>query len=155
MLDGLSLSKAKLVVELGPGTGVFTEKLLELIGSKTRLLVIEINPEFYNSLKNKITDSRVTLINGSAADIQFYLRKMNATEVDYIISSLPLAVLPLSLRSRIVISARETLKQKGKYVQFQYTLQSQKMLEKVFNNVQIKTCLLNLPPAFIYSCSME
>mgnify|MGYP007000262323 len=44
---------------------------------------------------------------------------------------------------------------KGKYIQFQYTLQSQKMLEKVFSAVKIKSCLLNIPPAFVYTCSKE
>ena len=43
----------------------------------------------------------------------------------------------------------------GKYIQFQYTLQSQKMLEKVFSTVKIKSCLLNIPPAFVYTCSKE
>ena len=60
MMNGLTLSNAKVVVELGPGTGVFTEELLNLIGPKTQLLIIEINASFYKLLKEKIQDPRVT-----------------------------------------------------------------------------------------------
>ena len=155
MMNGLTLSNAKVVVELGPGTGVFTEELLNLIGPKTQLLIIEINASFYKLLKEKIQDPRVTLVNGSAADIGFYLKKMNVKDADVIISSIPLAVLPTRLRNRVVLSARHALRSKGKYIQFQYSLQSQKMLGKVFSSVQIKHCLLNIPPAFIYSCIKE
>tara|TARA_B100000767_G_scaffold272405_1_gene299988 strand:+ start:458 stop:1015 length:558 start_codon:yes stop_codon:yes gene_type:complete len=155
MMGNLALSEANVVIELGPGTGVFTKKLLELIGPKTKLLVIEINTSFYNTLKQQLNDPRLTLINGSATDISLYLKQQKLAEADVIISSLPLAVLPSFLRNRIVLSASDALSKKGKYVQFQYTLQSQKMLEKVFSTVKIKSCLLNIPPAFVYTCTKE
>ena len=155
MMGDLSLSEANVVVELGPGTGVFTKKLLELIGPKTKLLVIEINTSFYNNLKQQFSDPRLTLVNGSATDLSLYLKQLRLSQADIIISSLPLAVLPSFLRNRIVLSASDVLSKKGKYIQFQYTLQSQKMLEKVFSTVKIKSCLLNLPPAFVYTCSKE
>ena len=155
MMGNLSLSEANLVVEFGPGTGVFTKKILELIGPKTKLVVIEINTSFYDNLKQQLSDPRLTLINGSATDLSLYLKQLKLHKADVIISSLPLAVLPSFLRNRIVLSASDSLSKKGKYVQFQYTLQSQKMLEKVFSSVKIKSCLLNIPPAFIYTCSKE
>ena len=155
MMGDLSLSEANVVVELGPGTGVFTKKLLELIGPKTKLLVIEINTSFYNNLKQQFSDPRLTLVNGSATDLSLYLKQLRLSQADIIISSLPLAVLPSFLRNRIVLSASDVLSKKGKYIQFQYTLQSQKMLEKVFSTVKIKSCLLNIPPAFVYTCSKE
>ena len=155
MMGNLSLSEAKTVVELGPGTGVFTKKLLELIGPKTKLLVIEINTSFYNNLKQQFSDPRLTLVNGSATDLSHYLKQLRLSQADIIISSLPLAVLPSFLRNRIVLSASDALSKDGKYIQFQYTLQSQKMLEKVFSTVKIKSCLLNIPPAFVYTCSKE
>ena len=155
MMGNLSLSEANLVVEFGPGTGVFTKKILELIGPKTKLVVIEINTSFYDNLKQQLSDPRLTLINGSATDLSLYLKQLKLHKADIIISSLPLAVLPSFLRNRIVLSASDSLSKKGKYVQFQYTLQSQKMLEKVFSLVKIKSCLLNIPPAFIYTCSKE
>ena len=155
MMGNLSLSEAKVVVELGPGTGVFTKKLLELIGPQTKLLVIEINTIFYKNLKKQLSNQRLTLVKVSPTDLSLYLKQLGLSQADIIISSLPLAVLPSFLRNRIVLSASDALSQKGKYIQFQYTLQSQKMLEKVFSAVKIKSCLLNIPPAFVYTCSKE
>ncbi|MGB1453174.1 MAG: rRNA adenine N-6-methyltransferase family protein, partial [Crocinitomicaceae bacterium] len=43
MLDHLDFSSAEFVVELGPGTGVFTDRIIEKLGKDTTLLVIELN----------------------------------------------------------------------------------------------------------------
>ena len=69
MMGNLSLSEAKVVVELGPGTGVFTKKLLELIGPQTKLLVIEINTIFYKNLKKQLSNQRLTLVKVSPTDL--------------------------------------------------------------------------------------
>ena len=58
MLDHLDFSSAEFVVELGPGTGVFTDRIIEKLGKDTNLLVIELNDTFYKDLKNRITDKR-------------------------------------------------------------------------------------------------
>ena len=42
MLDHLNFKKAKLVVELGPGTGVFTQRIIEKLDRESTLLVIEL-----------------------------------------------------------------------------------------------------------------
>ena len=50
MLDHLNFKSAKLVVELGPGTGVFTERIIEKLGKDCTLLIIELNDKFYKDL---------------------------------------------------------------------------------------------------------
>jgi phosphatidylethanolamine/phosphatidyl-N-methylethanolamine N-methyltransferase len=155
MLGGLELVNADVVIELGPGTGVFTERLLELIGPKTTLLVIEINETFYENLKTQIKDPRAIIVKGSATDLDLYLKQIDKKEADIIISSLPLAVLPKTLRNRIVFSAKNILKTGGLYVQFQYSLHSIRILKRVFNSVKIKHCTLNIPPAFVYTCTKK
>ena len=47
MLDHLNFKQAKLVVELGPGTGVFTQRIIEKLDEESKLLVIELNDAFY------------------------------------------------------------------------------------------------------------
>lgn len=155
MIGELPLRDADVVVELGPGTGVFTERMLELIGPKTTLIVLEINETFYQNLKTQIKDPRVVLIKGCATNLELYLKQQNKKAVDFVVSSLPLAVLPATLRNRIVFSAKNILKPGGKYVQFQYSLHSFKILKRVFDTVKIKHCVLNIPPAFVYTCSKE
>ena len=46
MLAPIDFSKSKVVVELGPGTGVFTKALLKAMPQDSQLLVIELNEAF-------------------------------------------------------------------------------------------------------------
>jgi phospholipid N-methyltransferase len=118
-------------------------------------LVIEINETFYENLKTQIKDPRAIIVKGSATDLDLYLKQIDKKEADIIISSLPLAVLPKTLRNRIVLSAKNILKTGGLYVQFQYSLHSIRILKRVFNSVKIKHCTLNIPPAFVYTCTKK
>jgi phospholipid N-methyltransferase len=66
MLENINFKEAKVIVELGPGTGVFTDRLLELMHPESTLLIFELNDTFYNQLANRIHDPRVHLIHDSA-----------------------------------------------------------------------------------------
>ncbi|MBL6660844.1 MAG: SAM-dependent methyltransferase [Crocinitomicaceae bacterium] len=152
MLDHLDFSSAEFVVELGPGTGVFTDRIIEKLGKETTLLVIELNDTFYKELKSRITDKRVHIKKGSASNLQKFMNDLNMVQADFIVSSLPLAVIPDIIRKRIVLEANAQLNDNGEFIQFQYSLQSFKLFKKVFNKVSVRPCLFNVPPAFVYSC---
>jgi len=83
----IDFSSAKLIVEVGPGTGVFTKKILKKLSDDAVFIAFELNEKFYLKLKNEINDPRFVLINGSAEDLQVYLNQNNYTRIDYIISS--------------------------------------------------------------------
>ena len=73
--------------------------------------------------------------------------------MDYIISSLPLAVLPIRLKLRIINECKLALGTEGVFIQFQYSLNAKDLLYKKFSSVDITFTPLNLPPAFVYHCS--
>lgn len=150
MFEHVDFNQCKLIIELGSGDGVFTNIIIENMSPETKLLVFELNNEFYTFLKAKINDPRVEIINDSAEFISKYLSCDE--KADCIISSLPLMAFSSSLRTLIVKTAHENLKNDGIYVQFQYSLQSKKLLTSVFNSVSIDFTLKNFPPAFIYTC---
>ena len=62
MLERIDFSTAKVIVELGPGTGVFTRKILQKLSPDGILLVFELNDSFMNMLKKEFKDPRVILI---------------------------------------------------------------------------------------------
>ena len=62
MLQKIDFSTAKVIVELGPGTGVFTRKILQKLSPDGILLVFELNDSFMNQLKKEFKDPRVILI---------------------------------------------------------------------------------------------
>lgn len=151
MLEPIHFDTAKCIVEFGPGTGVFTHKLLEKMNPDAILLVFEINPAFIEELKN-IKDTRLIVINDSAEKIQEYLKKHQQQSADYIISSLPFAMIPDEVVHAILTNSDTALSKEGKYIQFQYSLNAKKKLESYFSRVTLDFTLLNLPPAFIYVC---
>ena len=50
MIQGLDLSKMKFVVELGPGTGVFSDMLAKRLPENCKILLIELEEEFIKPL---------------------------------------------------------------------------------------------------------
>ena len=152
MLENIDFSQTSIIVELGPGTGVFTEEILKKMKPDAVLLVFELNDTMFSLLKKKITDERVHLIHDSAEHIEDYLEKYHLDKADVVISSLPLAVFPDELRKKVLSASHQSLKKVGKYIQFQYSLQAKKLLKELYSDVSIKFTALNFPPAFIYTC---
>ncbi len=154
MLKNVDFDSAKLIVELGPGTGVFTDLIIERMRPDATLLTFELNDNFYDSLNNRIKDPRVKVIHDSAEFIEKYLNELeNGIKSDVVISSLPLMVFPEPLRLAVVDAAYKVLKNEGKYIQFQYSLQSKKLLESKYKDVTVSFTMKNFPPAFVYTCS--
>ncbi len=152
MLNHLPLKQAKFIVELGPGNGVFTEKILAKMGDDSQLLVIELNEEFHNELSAKITHPNFNLFHDSADQLGVLLKQIGGEKADIIISALPLANFPSDLRDSLLDIIQTYLKDDGYFVQFQYSLQAKKYIKKRFPSTKINFTPLNLPPAFVYSC---
>lgn len=154
MLENIDFNASKLILELGPGTGVFTDEIIKRMADDATLLVFELNDNFYETLAARIHDPRVRIIHDSAEFVQKYLDELGEnTKADVVVSSLPLMVFPETLRNAVVDASHNCLKKNGKYVQFQYSLQSKKLLESKYKDVSIKFTVKNFPPAFVYYCN--
>lgn len=155
MLQNIDFKEARVIIELGPGTGVFTDRILQEMHPDAKLLVFELNDGFCNSLKKRISDPRVLIIHDSAEKIEHYLLENELDKADVVISSLPLANFPKELRNSILHASNNSLKMVGKYIQFQYSLQSKRHIKKVFPDMSINFTPLNFPPAFVYTCNKK
>lgn len=153
MLNNIPFETAKLIIELGPGTGIFTEKIIEKMGSNTQLLVVELNLDFFQNLKDTITHPNVHIKQDSATKIGILSKNLGFEKADIIISSLPLANFPAELRHSILKTVNETLSDNGNFMQFQYSLNAYKTLKSLFHTVKLKFTALNFPPAFVYTCT--
>ncbi len=153
MLNHIPINDSKVIVELGPGTGVFTEKIIKKLGENTQLIVIELNDDFFKALKEKIIHPNIHLKHDSADQIVHYLNELGFEKADLIISSLPLANFPTELRNRLLLNAKKCLASDGKFVQFQYSVQSLRAFKRIFNTVKVNFTPLNFPPAFVYTCT--
>ena len=154
MLENIDFKQCKVVVELGPGTGVFTRMLTSKLNEDAKLIIFELHDAFYENLnKEFMNDDRVIIINDSAENIGKHLKSHGLKEVDVVLSSLPLTNFNKKLVMGILKQSHQYLKQSGLYIQFQYSLNAQKILKRVFKNVRISFTPRNIPPAFVYTCT--
>lgn len=152
MLKPIDFSRKLVVVELGAGTGVITSELLKNITSDSVLFCFEKDGALAEKLKKEFQDSRLRLINDGAENMEKYLSEVGLGGVDYMVSGLPVAVLPKDKKIKILEAINNYLKKGGFYIQFQYSLTSLSLLKRFFNKVSVNLELRNIPPAFVYVC---
>ena len=153
ILSHVDFEKAKIIVEVGPGTGVFTRRILKRLGPTTKFYIFELNKSFCINLQKEINDNRCVIINDSAEHIQKYIEKDGYTSVDYIISSLPLSNFSPKLIVGLLQKFRSCIGERGKLIQFQYSFNQKNLIHKMFNKVEMDFTQFNIPPGFIYICS--
>jgi phospholipid N-methyltransferase len=157
MLRNIDFSKDLVLVEYGAANGIITHEILNRMTNNSKLICFEINSVFYEELSKNILDNRVVVINESADNVIDSLQRLNIFEIDFCISSLPLAMMPATLCSSILNNTKSLLKPNGKFIQYQYSLQYYKQLKKTFNkeNIRLDFVFMNLPPAFVYNCEKK
>ena len=155
MLQNIDFENSKVIVELGPGTGVFTHELLKKMAPDAVLIIFELNEQFIRILKRDIDDKRAIFVADSAEKIEEYLKINNIQNADVVVSSLPLFNFPQVVRETIITNSYKILKNTGKYIQFQYSTQAKKLLTSTFDEVTIAFTPLNVPPAFVYTCEKK
>lgn len=146
------------VIELGPGTGVFTEKILEKKSPETLFFAIEINPEFCEATKLRCPSA--TVYKDSAENTKKYLERHGKDSCDCIISSLPWAVFDHDTQDKLLDAIWDVLRPGGRMITFSYSISMmipnarrfRSILRNRFTNVaKSKTVWSNFPPAFVYS----
>jgi phosphatidylethanolamine/phosphatidyl-N-methylethanolamine N-methyltransferase len=162
MIRGFGLQASDTVVELGPGTGAFTGRILSKIGSKTTFFVLELDPIFAAGLRNQFPG--LTVYNDSAERMVDYLARHGKKRADYIICGLPWASLPLEVQDRVLEAVLGSLAPGGIFTTFGYVharwmpnaLRFRQRLRNRFAHVETSPVVWkNIPPAFVYRCSLE
>ena len=153
MLESIDFSNAKFIVEYGPGTGAFTEKLLSRVKEDTLVLLVETNKEFFEKLNVVyLHKNNVLIFNESAEKIDEILNEYGIHKVNYIISGLPFASLPKEVSDNLLNKTSKILGHNGEFITFQYSLLKTGLFKKFFKEINIDRALRNLPPAYILKC---
>ncbi|OON66447.1 class I SAM-dependent methyltransferase [Hymenobacter sp. CRA2] len=146
----IDFARARCIVEYGPGTGVFTDALLQHRRADTHIVLIEVNRRFCKLLQERYSGQpNVHIVHGSADKTAEYLRPLGIEQVDYVVCGLPFSSLPRRQGWRILAHTREVLLPAGQLVLFQYLLRNQKLFERFFRPLQQEHVLLNVPPAYV------
>ena len=145
VLPVVTSSKA-LVVELGPGTGVGTQVLLERGISPDQLLCVELDPELQQHMTKRFPE--VETILGDATNLEDILGD-KCGQVAAIVSGIPLKNLSKEQANAIVSACHAVLRPQGKLVQFTYGIRPTATVPGLERNFGGFT-LFNLPPAFVW-----
>lgn len=138
------------IVELGPGDGCVTRAILAKVDPQSRVTAFEINDLFVEKLA-AINDPRLKVLPVGAELLTDYFAEGS---VDFVVSSLPLSMIPQEVKEEILRQSQLVLRAEGRFLQFQYALQDYGLLKDYFHRVSVSFTMANLPPAFIYSCSL-
>lgn len=150
MMEPIRFDRADCIVEYGPGTGSFTRKLLKYRKEGTKLILIENNPAFYDRLRKEFgMQKEVVIIQGSAENVNGYLRQFGIKTADYIVSGLPFTSLPKDISEKILLATQSAIGTKGRFLTFQYSLVKRRFFEKYFTMADCLLELKNIPPAYV------
>jgi phospholipid N-methyltransferase len=152
MLDLGDVPGARLVVELGAGTGSQTAEILGRMGPDARLIALEIDPKLAKVLQDRFDDPRLEVVVDSAENLQAHLGEEKA---DVLVCALPFTSLDPGLRRRILDSMPAALAADGVAVVIQYSPFIQNELRRRFPSVRRRISPLNVPPAFLFACSLQ
>jgi len=144
------LESAKVVVELGPGTGGTTRALLRHMAPDAKLVAIEINPRLAEQVRTRIADPRLVVFTGCAADIREALRVHGVGVPDVVVSGIPFSTMPRDLALEILRSVREALPVGGLFVAYQVRDRVKVLGRTVFGEPRSELEVRNVPPMRVY-----
>lgn len=159
MVEWFDWEKSRNVVEFGPGTGVFTEAVLERLADDAKFVAIERSAELADKTRNRCPG--VQVFQDSVTNVAEICRQESMGQVDAIICGLPWASFSESLQTEIIDAMLEVLVPGGQFATFAYWQgvilpagrRFSRRLHSTFTSVQRShTVWLNLPPAFVYRC---
>ena len=150
VLECGAVDKARVIVELGPGTGVFTGEILKRMRPNAKLVAVEINPTFVRMLRSNYPDPRLSVYEGSASDLEKALIEAGTSQADLVVSGIPFSTLAHETRRATLEAARRVLGPGGYFVAYQVRSHVRRFAEPVFGPGETHREFLNLPPMRIY-----
>ena len=156
VVNSCDFSPSDMVVELGPGTGSFTELLLERLEERGQLLAFEISETNIKVLRQRFPRCRA--VHDSAENLPHHLGHLRA---QCIISGLAWGNMLPAAQDRIMNAIVNSLSPNGQFVAFAYaharyyptTLRFRKLMFREFARVETTPVIWrNLPPAYVYRC---
>jgi phosphatidylethanolamine/phosphatidyl-N-methylethanolamine N-methyltransferase len=142
------------VIELGPGTGVFTEALLQRGVAEENLVLVEYGAEFADQLSDRFPTARTVQMDAAQ------LRKLPlhaSAPVGAVVSGLPVLSMPLRKVHAILEGAFSHLRPGGAFYQFTYGPKcpiARPLLDRLgLKATYVGWTLANIPPAAVYRIS--
>lgn len=149
LIDCACVRNASLVVELGPGTGGTSRAMLSAMSPQSKLLSIEITPEFVELL-SRHPDPRLQVHLGSAENVREILDHHRLGAPDVVVSGIPFSTMPLTMGRRIIGAVWDCLPPGGLFVAYQVRDRVALLSRKLLGKPEVELELFNVPPMRFY-----
>lgn len=137
----------QIIVEYGPGNGVFSEFILDRMTTDSTLLLIESNPDFVDTLEEMTADDpRAVVVKDRAERIVEILDDHDIDAVDYIVSGIPFSFFDEDERHELLTRTRDVLAEDGKFLVYQNYNHLEDPLREHFSEVTKEYEPRNIPP---------
>ena len=144
----IDFSKARTVVELGPGEGCHTRRILQRLHADSKLILIELDSHFAEHLEIQFAaDARVVVVHGNALDLPEIIEGLGIAAPDYIVSGLPFTIMQRELREKLLGGIARAMGPRSRFITYQVSLGISD--HELFDRVRSKHCLLNVPPIHV------
>jgi len=153
MLSKVDWTRARTIVEYGPGVGTITSHILSRMAPDARLIVFEMNERFVRYLERSFPDPRLHVVHGSAENVQKELDRLKLDGADYVISGIPFNHMRFELREKITRQTRAALNPGGEVLIYQFTRTVLPHLRTHFDQVYQEFELRNFLPALLFHCT--
>lgn len=147
----IDFEEACVIIEYGPGTGVFSEYILSQMTPDSKLILIEGNEAFVEKLEKQFGhDDRVEVYHDRAENVDQVLDASGEAAADYVVSGIPFSFLDDDVKQDLLERTRSILADDGKFLVYQNYNHMEDPLREHFGRVHKEYEILNLPPMFAY-----
>ncbi len=150
----VDFDRAKVIVELGAGTGPITEAVVARLKPHTKFIAIERDADFAKILRQRFAGAtNFEIVHADVRELDAILKARKITQVDYFVSGLPTPSLPVGVRRRVIAVIRRYMPEHGVFSNItEVPLYYFPYYRKVFQNVQFQFVPVNMPPGGVYHC---
>lgn len=145
------IGDARMVVELGPGTGGTTSAFLQAMSPSAQLLAIELDAEFHQRLQGGIDDPRFNAELGSAERLADFLAARWLPAPDAIVSGIPFSTMPPEVSERVAASVARVLRPGGRFVAYQVRSHVVGFVSPYLGTPDKRWEVFNIPPVRIFT----
>ena len=151
LVRSAAIAQARMVVELGPGTGGTTAALLQAMGPSARLLAVELDPTFHQLLQQQLLDPRLMLELGSAERLGDFLAARRLPAPDAIVSGIPFSTMPPEVSDRIAATIAHLLRPGGRFVAYQVRAHVARYASPYLGTPEKRWEPVNIPPVQVFT----
>jgi phospholipid N-methyltransferase len=146
--------RAKVIVELGAGTGPITRVIAEKARPECRVIVLERDHDFSEILRQRYQGlPNFDVIEGDVRNLAQLLADRGIEQVDYVVSGLPVPSFPKDLQRDLFRVVKQVLAPDGTFNQItEMPLVYWRFYRKFFDEVKFVFEPRNFPPAGAYFC---